>query len=114
LSLFNYVVILICVAGIASGQVLFKYSANALAIADRPWDMSVAVPLGAALAIYGVTTIGWVWVLQHVPLSRAYPFMALSFVLVPAASRFLFGEQLDVRYILGVCFICVGMVLAGR
>ena len=103
-----------CVVGIASGQVLFKYSANALAIADRPWEMGVAVPLGAALAIYGVATIGWVWVLQHVHLSRAYPFMAISFVLVPAASFFLFDEQLDIRYILGVCLICLGVILAGR
>jgi len=114
MSVFSYVLILLCVVGIASGQVLFKYSANALAIADRFWDMSVAIPLLISFTIYGVATIGWVWVLQHVPLSRAYPFMALSFVLVPAASRILFDEQLDIRYILGVCLICLGVILAGR
>jgi len=110
----NIMMILATVAGIAIGQILFKLTANAYKTAGTPFDPSVAVPLFSGLAVYGLATLAWLWALQFVELSRAYPFMALGFVLVPLGSMLLFGEKLDVTYFAGIGFICLGVVLAGR
>ena len=53
----------------------------------------------------------WVFLLKTVPLSTAYPFVALGFVLVPAAAAMLFDEPLSGRYILGVSCILIGIYL---
>ena len=114
MNLWHYVVILACVVGIAAGQILFKHVARALSTSAQLWDPSVLAPFAGALAIYGIATISWIWVLQFVPLNRAYPFMALSFVLVPAASRLFFAEAFGATYVVGVGLICVGVIFAGR
>ena len=67
----------------------------------------------AALFVYGTATLLWIVLLQRVPLSRAYPFAALGFVLVPLASAWLFGERISVPYVLGAAFVIVGIVTIG-
>ena len=58
----------------------------------------------------GVANIG---VLQQVPLSRAYAFTALSFVIVPVASIVLFGEPATARLGFGLVLVIAGLVLIG-
>lgn len=110
----HYVVILACATGITAGQILFKYAAVAMRMAGTPWRGSVLAALALALAVYGTATLAWIWVLQYVPLSRAYPFMALSFALVPAASWLAFGERVDLQYVFGTIFIVIGLALTAR
>jgi drug/metabolite transporter (DMT)-like permease len=99
---------------IAVGQVLFKlasrevgeFSASGLlGLARNPY-------LLAALVIYGAGTVLWVFLLKHVPLNIAYPFMALSFCLVPALGYFWLGEPLSWRYAGGVALILAGLLVA--
>src|SRR5690606_41278160 len=59
----------------------------------------------AAMMLYGITSVGWVWVLQRIELGRVYPLMALAFVLVPVASHFVFGERFQTQYFIGVALI---------
>jgi drug/metabolite transporter (DMT)-like permease len=66
----------------------------------------------AAVALYAGATLLWVRILTSVPLSRAYPFAALAFVLVPAAGYLFFQEQITIRYAVGVTFIVIGVVIA--
>lgn len=68
--------------------------------------------MGAAFSIYILATLLWVNVLKTVPLSRAYMFMSLSFVLVPVAGILLFGEQISLPYIIGSVLVVVGLLLA--
>lgn len=103
-----------CVFGLAAGQVLFKQAALGLSASGTLFSPATLVPLLTAITIYGVSTIAWVWTLQHVQLGRLYPLMALGFVLVPLASHFVFGERFTPQYMLGVAFIVVGVVLASR
>ncbi|XYJ11331.1 EamA family transporter [Telluria sp. B2] len=110
----TYLIALICVLGISAGQILFKLSANALHRSGSFFDPRTAMILFAALALYGITTIGWVWVLQKAELGRVYPLMALAFILVPLASYFIFGERFQPQYFFGVTLIFVGIVLAVR
>lgn len=109
-----YFTAILCVIGIAAGQILFKLSATALKQAGTFWDIRVAAILLSALALYGVTTIAWVWVLQRIELGRAYPLMALAFVLVPIGSYFILGERFQSQYFFGVALILTGIVVVVR
>lgn len=94
------------------GQLLFKATAMAWQLHGSPLALPVVWRLALALALYGTATIAWIWVLQKVPLSVAYPVVALSFVLVPLGARFLFGEPIGIRYMAGTAFIIVGIAIA--
>jgi drug/metabolite transporter (DMT)-like permease len=103
-----------CVLGAAMGQVLYK--AGAIAINDSGTFLAVK-PLGilfVAFGLYFVTSIGWVLILKRAPLGQIYPVMALSFVVVPIASYFAFGEQFTSKYIVGVILIFAGIILCLR
>jgi len=67
--------------------------------------------LWAALGLYGAATLLWIYLLQTIPLSRAYPFAALGFVLVPAAGVLLFGERISGMYVGGAVFVVTGLLL---
>jgi drug/metabolite transporter (DMT)-like permease len=110
----TYLVTVCCVLGIAAGQLLFKASARAIERAGTPFDPSAVMLLGIALALYGITTLAWVWVLQRVDLGHVYPFMALAFALVPLGSYLLFGERFQPQYFLGVGIMVTGLIIAVR
>ena len=73
---------LLCVCGIATGQLLFKCTADSQAFSGSYLHPRTLLWLLSALLLYGVTTFGWIWTLQQGPLSRLYPWMALAFVIV--------------------------------
>lgn len=108
------IVAVLCVLGIAIGQILFKLSANSLDQTGSFFALKTAAILFAALALYGITTIAWVWVLQKVDLGRVYPLMALAFVLVPLGSHIILGERFQPQYFVGVALIMIGIVVAAR
>lgn len=107
-----YVATILCVAGLTVGQILFKVSATALSEAGTFFALKPAAILFAAMCLYGVTSIAWVWVLQKVELGRVYPLMALAFVLVPLGSHLVFGERFQPQYFIGVAMIMIGIVVA--
>ncbi|MGE8687176.1 MAG: 4-amino-4-deoxy-L-arabinose-phospho-UDP flippase [Achromobacter sp.] len=109
-----YVVAIICVIGIAVGQILFKLSAQSLHRTGNFFDMGTLTLLFSAFALYGLTTIAWVWVLQKAELGRVYPLMAMAFVLVPIGSYFFLGERFSPQYFIGVALIAAGIVIAVR
>ena len=99
----------------AVGQILFKRAALQITPGTGgSWLIEVArLPtMWAAVALYAGATLLWVRILTTVPLSRAYPFAALAFVLVPAAGYLLFHEPITIRYAIGVAFIVIGVVIA--
>jgi drug/metabolite transporter (DMT)-like permease len=106
------IVAVLCVIGMAIGQILFKVSATSLARTGSFFAPETAATLLAAMVLYGVTTVAWVWVLQKVELGRVYPLMALAFVLVPLGSHLIFGERFQPQYFVGVALIMIGIVVA--
>ena len=102
---------LLCVSLIAAGQVLFKLTANSINGAGTVLDRSVVSLSLASLLIYGMATLFWVFLLQTAPLSRAYPYMALSFVIVGLASWAYFQEPLSGLYIAGLTLVVLGIVM---
>lgn len=107
-------VVIVCTLGIAVGQILFKLSANAAKHADSFFAAPALLYLFFALALYGVTTLAWVWVLQKADLGRIYPFMAVSFVFVPLVSYFVFGERFSTNYFFGLALVVLGLIVITR
>lgn len=68
----------------------------------------------AAVCLYGVVSLAWVWILQRLELGRAYPLMALAFVLVPLGSNLFFGERFQPQYFVGIALIIIGIVVAAK
>jgi len=110
----TYFMALMCVLGIAAGQILFKMSASSLHSSGSFLDPKTLLTLFSAFALYGITTIGWVWVLQKADLGKVYPLMALAFVLVPLGSHLMFGERFQPQYFLGIALIMLGIFVAVR
>ena len=54
-------------------------------------------------------TLFWLFILQKIPLSLAYPFTALAMVIIPILSTFLFEEKLDINYWFGASLIVLGI-----
>jgi drug/metabolite transporter (DMT)-like permease len=110
----SFMLLLLTVVGISSGQILFKKGALGLANGFKPWELLFSIHIVAGLIIYGVSTVIWIYLLREVPLSRAYPVFALSFVIVPIISWFLFKETVDKTYFAGILFIVIGVILTTR
>jgi drug/metabolite transporter (DMT)-like permease len=106
--------LVLTVIGISVGQILFKLAAESLPSRPQVWDIALNYYTIAAIALYAAITFLWIFLLKDGGLSKTYPIMSLSFVLVPAASWAVFGETLDRVSILGLIFIVVGVVLAMR
>jgi len=102
---------ILCVFGIACGQILFKLCSNSLS-KNGLWAFSTLSLFVAVMALYGVTSIGWVWILQKASLGKVYPFMALAFIFVPVGCHFIFGERFNIQYMLGVVLISCGVALS--
>ncbi len=98
---------------ISAGQILFKLTSSRAGAADAAGLLkTVRDPyLIAALAIYAIGTVMWIYVLKSVPLTVAYPFMALTFCVVPALAWLFLGETLTLRYALGAGLIIAGVLV---
>ena len=103
---------LLCVLCISLGQILFKKAAAALTEAMTLQAVVFNGWLIASLALYGLTTLGWVWILRHAPLHLAYPFMGLAFLIVPTLAWLFLGEPLRWRTLAGGGLIMAGVALA--
>ena len=110
----HHLLAVVCVCVVAAGQVLFKYTALELRLAGSPWHASVLLPASLALLIYGAASLLWVALLQHVPLSRAYPYMALSFVIVAGAGWLLFREEMSGAYVAGLVLVVAGLIVLSQ
>lgn len=95
---------------LASGQILFKMAAEAARAEGGSFFVALLFEpkFILAVALYGLLTLLWTWILSQVPLSRAYPLVALAFVVTPVLGSLLLGERLSGTVMLGT-----GLVLAG-
>ncbi|MGH8037793.1 MAG: EamA family transporter [Stenotrophomonas sp.] len=102
--------ILVTLAMLACGQVLFKLVSAQLSF-SRPASF-LSGTLLVALAMYGAATLLWLAVLARVPLSVAFPFYGLTFLLVPTFAWWLLHEPIRPQTWLGGAVILVGVVIS--
>ena len=93
------------------GTMGVEQAANGLQIAfttaTNPWILS-------GLACYALGAISWIMVLTRVPLSWAYPILALNQILILLVAWLFLGEQVNAMRWSGACLIVAGVVLVSR
>ncbi|WP_068094270.1 DMT family transporter [Novosphingobium rosa] len=65
-------------------------------------------------ALYGLGAFVWLYVLSRLPLSAAYPFVGIGFVLTMAFGVLVLGESLSAMRLIGTALIAVGCVCVAR
>lgn len=101
----------------ALGQTLFKAGVGQAHFAEGASTLLKAVSLLtspgvlAGLAAYGVGTVLWLFALKRIDLSLAYPFVAMSFVMVAAFAVLFLGETLTIARVLGLSLIVAGLLV---
>ncbi len=107
----------------ASGQVLLKtgmISAPVQAMIARgqwiPTGIAIAgePAIWAGLGAYGASLLLWLVVLARIPVSSAYPFVALSIALTSVAGALLFNDNFSSAKIAGTALILAGVVVLSR
>jgi multidrug transporter EmrE-like cation transporter len=63
------------------------------------------------LGVYALGTAFWMLCLGYLDLSYAYPFTALTYVMILGASWLLFNDVISFQRIAGVSVICLGVTL---
>jgi drug/metabolite transporter (DMT)-like permease len=102
---------------LAIGQVLLKLLAGRLdrtgwrMLSDWATFLHVALPAAATGLVYAITMALWVYVLQNMPLNRAFLFVSLSFVFVPLLAHFLMQEPVGLGTIVGTALIVSGIIV---
>jgi drug/metabolite transporter (DMT)-like permease len=106
---------LVAVFGISAGQLLLKLAAVNLQNSRVPgitvYGLHINAYLAVGVALLGVSTLIWVSVLRSVPLSFAYPLMALCFIIVPALSYLILNEPLSWKLAIGSGLIGIGLIV---
>jgi multidrug transporter EmrE-like cation transporter len=79
---------------------------------DYLYGMLTDVGVMSCFAAAVLAAVCWMLAIEKLPVGYAYPFMALSFVLVPIGSLVLFGEKLPPVQLLAIGLIVVGVSLS--
>lgn len=104
------------------GQVLMKLGVNHIGglTLDRGTIVSTVTrvfsnpPILVGLAFYGTSAFLWLIAISKLPLSVAYPMVAITYVVVPVFSIVFLGERLVPGRIGAMGIIVLGILLLAR
>lgn len=98
---------------IAFGQFLFKMAGRNLSgnLGRDLLTIAFDPHFIGAIALYGIASFLWVIAVSKTDISRAYPFMATGFVIVPVIGYFLLSEVLSLPFFIGTALIVAGIVV---
>ena len=117
MTIASVALLLFAVAAAAAGQVMLKHGMQvasaraaqsggslALRAATSPW-----VLLG--LVVFGVSAVAWLAALSRVPLSVAYPFNALGYLVILTASIVVLHERANLLTWAGTFLVVSGLLI---
>ncbi|MBL4731050.1 MAG: EamA family transporter [Rhizobiaceae bacterium] len=98
---------------LAFGQFLFKMAGRNISgnLGKDLWSIAFNPYFMAAGTLYVVASFLWVIALSRIDISKAYPFMASGFIIVPILGYFLLNETLSFNYFIGVSLIFIGIIV---
>ena len=110
-------IVLASVAFGAVGQLTLKAGMNSIVQSYGKLQLSVDTLLHMAtnplliigIAIFGVSTLLWLFALAKADLSFAYPFLSLTYLAVLIGGAFLFGDKVTLPRVLGFAIIIAGV-----
>lgn len=114
--------ILVAVMLGAAAQLLLKAGTNAVGHFEFHWQQALPVTLQlaaqpaivAGVACYGISLVVWIMALSRVPVSVAYPMVALGYLINAFAAWAWLDESLGMQKLLGIGFIILGVWLIAR
>lgn len=106
----------------ALAQLLLKAGTNAVGHFEFHWQNALPVALKlatepflvAGIGCYGLSLVIWIMALSRVPVSIAYPMVALGYVINAVGAWLWLGESLGMQKLLGIGFIILGVWLVAR
>lgn len=120
LGIFTWALALSSVTLSAIAQLLMKIGMTGLRAQGQLESFQLAAPrilldpwVVGGLVSYAVSAVLWLLVLSRMPLSTAYPLVALAIVAVVVLSALLLGEGVSAGHLLGVGLIAVGILTVG-
>ncbi len=124
LSIIHIVQLILFALMMSTGQFLFKKTAISIETINSPIPVSFGLIDGLfkalhvpwfymAIFLYSLATLFWLYILQKVPLSIAYPFTATTMIWVPLIANIFFAERLTYSYWMGIILIVSGIAIIG-
>jgi len=101
----------------ACGQLLLKHGMQVATARAHAANGSLVVAAATTplviggLAVFAISAVAWLAVLSRVPLSVAYPFNALGYLIILAASVLLLHERATVLTWAGSLLVVSGLVI---
>lgn len=103
----------------AAAQLLLKAGTNA--VGHFEFQSQNIIPVGMQLAFqpyimggmacYAISLVIWIMALSRVPVSIAYPMLAIGYLINALVAWQWLGEALSAQKLLGISFIIIGVVL---
>ena len=117
MTLASAALLLFAVISAATGQIMLKHGMQLATARSASSGGSLVlsaittawVPLG--LVVFGISAIAWLGALSKVPLSIAYPFNALGYIVILTASIVILHERASVLTWLGSLLVVSGLVI---
>jgi hypothetical protein len=113
------VFVLIVVVMLSAGQILLKFAALTIPPLKDTSLLTIREFLLnpyflGAFTLYVGSGVLWAWILRSAALSKIYPFIALTFILVPAGGIMIFNEKATVGLGVGTALILLGVVIVAQ
>lgn len=118
----NFVSFSLIITGVvlnAAAQLLLKAGTNA--VGHFEFQSQNIIPVGLQLAFqpfilggmacYAISLVVWIMALSRVPVSIAYPMLAIGYLINALVAWQWLGEALSAQKLLGISFIIIGVVL---
>lgn len=109
----TYIFLAINIVFLAMGQMLWKLGVskmggfNIVSIILNPYIIS-------GVALYGLATLLWLYVLSKEELSLVYPLQSITYVLGTILAIFVFHENVSLLRWIGIAVIIAGATLVAR
>jgi drug/metabolite transporter (DMT)-like permease len=117
----SYVFIALTIALTVYGQLVLKWRVSQLQIGSLS-DLGIRDGIAIFADLWVLSAFGsafgaslcWMAAISGLPLSKAYPFMALNFVIVTILASLLFQEVLTAEKMAGITIIIFGVIVVSR
>lgn len=113
--------ILVSIALAIAGQMFLKVGMDQMGKANKVGinvaslvKMASTPVIIVGLFFYAVSAVLWMIVLSQVNLSYAYPFLGLTYVIIPFLTKYFFQEQIPPLRWVGVLVVFVGVLISAK
>ncbi len=114
----NYFLIFFQVCINTTAQLFLKNGAKYINFSQSLWEIFISMLLNINIwiggAIFIVSFLLWIYLLNQFELSFLYPFGSLSFVLAAVGGWFFFEEDINFYRILGILLVFIGVVFIAK